>query len=56
MVFSRREREVRYSSWRRQPVILRLHPCFLALHRREKLGVGLGLLESLEYDFHLLDW
>ena len=27
----------------------------LALHRGEKLGVGLRLLQSLEHDFHLLD-
>src|ERR1043165_5825366 len=27
----------------------------LALHRRQELGVGLRLLQSLEHDFHLLD-
>src|ERR1044072_1819005 len=28
---------------------------YLALHRGEKFGVGLRLLQSLEHDFHLLD-
>src|ERR1044071_4403367 len=28
---------------------------YLALHRGEKFGVGLRLLQSLEHDLHLLD-
>lgn len=28
----------------------------LSLHRRQELGVRLGLLESLQHDFHLLSW
>src|ERR1043166_6410481 len=59
-IFERRERE-NGSQKERDEYRSSIHPSNihptdgLALHRRQQFGVRLGLLQTLEHDFHLLD-